>query len=79
MIIEKWQQSFLNSIQIQPLQPEKLNQMPGMVIYIPNRTETIWEIGKKYLVPIESIRNLNELNSDEVGKGQKILIVKEAG
>ena len=78
-IMEKWQQPFLRSVQIQPLQPEKLNQMPGMVVYISNGGEHIWEIGKRYLVPIESIRSLNELNSDEVVKGQKILIVKEAG
>lgn len=74
---EKWQQPFLSDLQIKPLAPEKLNQLPGVVVYFPGKQESLWEVGKKYMVPLDSIRSLNQLSSDTLEKGQKVLLVKE--
>ena len=38
--------------------------------------DNLWNIGKKYYVPVEGLRQLNALDSDEVKPGQKLLIVK---
>lgn len=74
---EKWQQPTLSSLQVQPLQPEKMRGLPGIVVYFPGKQESLWEVGKKYLTPLDSIRSLNQLSSDTLQQGQKILIVKE--
>ncbi len=74
---EKWQQPFLSDLQVNPLQPEKINKLPGMVVYFPGQQESLWDVGKKYMVSLDSIRSLNQLSSDVLEKDQKILIVKE--
>ncbi|MBQ7933221.1 MAG: LysM peptidoglycan-binding domain-containing protein, partial [Lachnospiraceae bacterium] len=36
-----------------------------------------WSIGKKYHVSVDSLRRLNNLTSDIIMPGQKLLIMKE--
>lgn len=50
---------------------------PVMSVYFANDNETIWEVGKRYQVSLDSIRKINELAADELQNGQKLLVVKE--
>lgn len=75
---ERWEQPVLDRIQTEPLSPEKINGLPGIVVYFADKEESLWEVGKKYMVSTDSIRSLNQLTSDTLQKGQKILLVKEA-
>lgn len=59
-----------------PLDSEKLSALPSMAIYVVKPKDNLWDIGKRYYVPVQSLMELNELNSQEVSPGQKILIVK---
>lgn len=61
-----------------PLDAEKMAGMPGMVIYVVKQGDNLWDIGKKYYVPIQSLLELNDLSSQEVEPGQKLLVVKGA-
>ncbi len=54
----------------------KLNNLPGVVIYVVKEGDNLWNIGKKYYVPVETLRRLNQLESDELAIGQKLMIVK---
>ena len=38
--------------------------------------ESLWDIGKRYYVPVSLIQQTNNLSGDEVKAGDKILIVK---
>ena len=38
--------------------------------------ESLWDIGKRYYVPVSVIKQTNDLTSDEVKAGDRILIVK---
>lgn len=67
----------LGEVSLSPFTEERIEATPGMVIYIPSQKETIWDIGKKYGVSQESVRQLNKLSGDEAEKGQKLLLVKE--
>ncbi len=51
--------------------------LPVMSVYFAKENESIWEVGKKYQVPLMTIRNLNQLTEDILCDGQKVLIVKE--
>ncbi len=51
--------------------------LPVMSVYFARDNETIWEVGKKYQVPLMTIRELNGLSEDTLHDGQKVLIVKE--
>jgi hypothetical protein len=52
-------------------------ELPVMSVYFAKENENIWEVGKKYQVPLVTIRNLNQLAEDTLCDGQKVLIVKE--
>lgn len=57
---------------------EKMAEMPSIVAYVVREGDDLWTIGKRYFVPVESLRERNHLTGDEVLPGQKLLIVKEA-
>ena len=54
----------------------KMSSLPGMVVYMVKDGDNLWNIGKKYYVPVDALRELNGLDSDELKAGQKLLIVK---
>ena len=51
--------------------------LPVMSVYFAKESESIWEVGKKYQVPLATIRELNQLTEDSLHDGQQVLIVKE--
>lgn len=51
--------------------------LPVMSVYFAKENESIWEVGKKYQVPLVTIRDINQLAEDTLHDGQKVLIVKE--
>lgn len=74
---ERWTQPVLDRLLVQPLSPEKMNALPGMVVYFAEKEESLWDIGKKYMVSLESIHNLNQLETEYLKRGEKVLLVKE--
>lgn len=67
----------ISQVSVSDLDSSKLGSLPGMVIYPVKEGDNLWNIGRKYYVPVDSLRELNGLNSDELQAGQKLLIVKE--
>lgn len=66
----------ISQVSVAPLDTAKLSSLPGMVIYMVKEGDNLWNIGKKYYMPVDSLRSLNGLESDELKPGQKLLIVK---
>lgn len=66
----------ITGINVSELDGNKMSSLPGMVIYMVKDGDNLWNIGKKYYVPVDSLRELNGLDSDELKVGQKLLIVK---
>jgi LysM repeat protein len=50
--------------------------MPGIAVYIVKPGESLWDIGKRYYIPISQLKESNDLSGDDVRAGDKILIVK---
>jgi len=65
----------ISQVEERALDSAKLNSLPGMIIYLVKAGDNLWNIGKKYYVPVDSIRQMNRLESDELQVGQKLLIV----
>ena len=53
-----------------------INELPGIVVYVAEEGDELWELGKKYYVPLSQIREMNRLCSDTLKAGEKILIVR---
>lgn len=68
--------TYMDSIRLQDLDPAKMEEMPGMVIYVVGNDEQLWDIGKQYYVSVDTLKEINELTSDEVHPGDKLLLVK---
>lgn len=68
----------ISEINVAPLDMEKLNNLPGMVAYVVSPGDNLWNIGKKYYVPVEKIKEVNGLTGEELKAGDKLLIVKGA-
>ncbi len=68
--------TLISDIKVSELDMDKVNELPGMVVYVVRPEDNLWNIGKRYYVPVEKIKEVNELSSDEIKAGDKLLIVK---
>lgn len=66
----------ISAVNVSELDSGKMSSLPGMVVYMVKEGDNLWNIGKKYYVPVDTLRELNGLDSDELKAGQKLLIVK---
>lgn len=66
----------ISQVNVGELDSGRMSGLPGMVIYIVKDGDNLWNIGKKYYMPVNALRELNALESDELTAGQKLLIVK---
>lgn len=66
----------ITDIQVKDLDAEKVNQLPGIVVYVAKEGDSLWQIGKKYYLPVEQIRESNGLTTDMLKPGDKLLLVK---
>lgn len=66
----------IREVQVVDTKQSITEDLPGMAVYMVKDGDNLWNIGKKYLVPVDKIRSLNELSSDVLTEGQKLLIVR---
>lgn len=53
-----------------------LESLPSVTIYLVQPEDTLWMIAKKYNVTVQELKELNDLTSDTVYPGQKLMILK---
>jgi len=56
---------------------DKRNKLPGIVGYMVQEGDELWEIGKRYYVPVSQILEFNNLSGENVRAGDKLLIVRQ--
>ncbi len=71
-----WTEKIIEQITLTEPDAEKMAALPGMVIYMVREGESLWDIGKRYYVPVSELKKTNDLSSDEIKCGDRILIVK---
>lgn len=60
----------------EPISRETRKNLPAMAICFVGPEDTLWNLGKKYYVTVEQIKQVNHLTKDELTTGQKLLIVR---
>jgi hypothetical protein len=70
------QADMIKDIKISEPDAESRAGLPGMIIYIVKDGDNLWNIGKKYYVSVDKLKKVNNLESDEVEKGMKLLVVR---
>jgi len=70
------EETIITDITVSEPDMDKLKALPGITGYIAKQGDSLWQIGKRYYVPIKQIKETNHLSSDEIHAGDKLLIVK---
>lgn len=76
VVFDNFSMDLIEEIQVSDIDSSEVGNLPGMAIYVVNDGDNLWNIGKKYYVSVETLRNLNHLSNDELQPGQKLLVVK---
>ncbi len=76
VVFQKIPVELIRQVDVAQLDSAKMSDLPGMVMYVVKEGDNLWNIGKKYYVPVDAIRELNSLEGDELTPGQKLLVVK---
>lgn len=66
----------IEDISISCLDSNKMQTQPGMIGYIVKHGDTLWNVAKTYYTTTAQIKSCNELESDQLTVGQKLIIVK---
>lgn len=69
----------VGSVQCKPLDTAKFAALPGMVMCFADQDTPLWEYGKRYYMPIEEMKRLNNMTADVLKAGESMLLVKGAG
>ena len=76
-VFQQDKKKLVSDVATAPLDTKKLSNLPGMDIYTVKPGDSLWSIGKKYYISVDRLRKMNELNTDDLQIGQKLLIIKE--
>ena len=60
----------------EPLDLDALQKQPGMIGYVVKKGDELWNIAKRYHTTAQELIDTNQLASDELVPGQKLLIMK---
>lgn len=61
----------------EPVDAEKLKQMPGIVGYIVQPGDSLWKIARKFHTSVDEIMAANNLTDSLIHPGDKLILVKE--
>lgn len=79
ILFEEFERELVTDLTVSEPDKEARRQLPGIVVHVVSDGDTLWQIGKKYYMPVSRIKELNALTGDEIHSGDKLLLVKEPG
>lgn len=77
IVFDKLYTNIIKDVEEAELNTEHLQQMPSIIGYIVKSGDTLWNIAKRYYSTVDMIRELNELETDEINEGDKLLLLKK--
>ena len=77
LVMRQWKAMILEQVEEKPLDAKKIQDMPGITVYIVKPKDTLWDIAKKFYTTVEEIRTVNDLKESEIKEGQPLLLIKQ--
>ena len=77
IVLRRQQEPIISEIQEHELNMEKLENMPGIICYLVQPGDTLWDIAKNFYTTIDTIKTLNHLEGDDVAPMDSLLLVKK--
>ena len=78
LLVTQWEENIIQEIQTKEPDQKKLEEMPGIVCYVVQPQDTLWDIAKMFYTTMDDIRKLNDLGEGEVKPRQTLLVVKNS-
>ncbi|MCI6868353.1 MAG: DUF3794 domain-containing protein [Lachnospiraceae bacterium] len=69
-------QQCIHEISEKEYEPERLEAIPGITAYIVQGQESLWDIAKQYYMTPQQIAEMNGLESEEIKKGDCLILMK---
>lgn len=77
VVLRQWKERLITQITEHDLDMEMLEKMPGIVCYIVQPQDSLWDVAKKFYTTVEEIKKMNELGEEEPEALKPLLIVKK--
>ncbi len=77
LVLDRQQEFIIREIGEHPLDMEKIQNMPGITVYMVQPEDTLWDIAKAFYTTVEDICQLNGLEEQEVPPYCPLLLVKK--
>lgn len=71
-----YQEQIITGLGYQEFTPEQRKRLPGIVLYTVKSGDTLWQLAKRYSLPLKRIREDNHLTDDVLSAGQKLLLMR---
>lgn len=79
LVLNSREEMIIEKVEEQPLDRNKIQNMPGITVYMTAAGDTMWDIAKRFYTTVDEICRINELEGEEVKPGQPLLLVKKVG
>ncbi len=79
IVFEQQEMKKITEVEQSPLNMEELQESPGIIGYIVKEGDQLWDIAKENFTTISEIVKTNQLSSEQIRGGDKILIIKTVG
>lgn len=66
----------VGGVTARPLDTAKFAALPAMVVCFADKETPLWDYGKRYYMPMQEIKKLNNLTEDTLKAGESMLLVK---
>ena len=77
LVIRQWKTLVLEKIDENPLDAKKIQEMPGIIVYMVKPKDSLWDIAKRFYTTVEEICRINDLQEQEIKEGQPLLLIKQ--
>lgn len=77
LVLQPVCETVINRVEEKPLDVKKIQEMPGIVGYIMQEGDTLWQIAKRFHTTVDTIISANDLSGDTAKPGDRLILVKE--
>lgn len=77
LVLQPVCQQVILQAELAPMDTQKLQQLPGIVGYIVQPGDSLWNIAKRFHTTVDNIVATNNLTSDVIHPGDTLILVKE--
>ena len=78
LIVQVHNEECITDVEEHDLDLKKIQELPGIVGYIVQQGDSLWDIAKTYYITPGRICELNGLESEEIKPGKRLIIMKDA-